>query len=361
MTQRLVYFMGPSGAGKDSLLDWLRAQLPEHFPLRWARRTISRPMGTGGEAHESVTPHEFAVLREAETFALHWEANGLCYGIRHEELSHLMAGGWVLLNGSRAYLPQALERCPQMAAVHITASPEVLRHRLLARGREPADQVEARVQRALAFEVPVGVAGIEVHNNGALDDAGRKLLKALAQLPGWPAADGTLAPPAAPATAGGRFDPQPSPSRCCAADPAMSPVVTIYHNPKCGTSRNTLAMIRNSGVEPEVIEYLKAPPDRATLVALIAATGAPVIDAVRTKEALFTELQLGAPAVTDAQLIDAMLAHPILINRPLVTTPLGTRLCRPSELVLDILPAPQQGAFTKEDGEAVVNAQGQRV
>ena len=136
--------------------------------------------------------------------------------------------------------------------------------------------------------------------------------------------------------------------------------ITIYHNPKCGTSRNTLAMIRNSGAEPLVIEYLKTPPDRATLQALIAATGQSVIDAVRTKEALFTELQLSAPGVTDAQLIDAMLAHPILINRPIVVTPLGTRLCRPSELVLDILPAPQQGAFTKEDGEVVVNAQGQR-
>ena len=141
----------------------------------------------------------------------------------------------------------------------------------------------------------------------------------------------------------------------------MNSNVTIYHNPKCGTSRNTLAMIRNSGIEPEVIEYLKTPPDRATLASLIASTGAPVIDAVRTKEALFTELQLDAPGVTDAQLIDAMLAHPILINRPLVSTPLGTRLCRPSELVFDILPAPQQGAFSKEDGEAVVDAQGQRV
>ena len=137
--------------------------------------------------------------------------------------------------------------------------------------------------------------------------------------------------------------------------------ITIYHNPQCGTSRNTLAMIRNSGVEPEVIEYLQTPPDRATLVALIAATGEPVINAVRTKEAIFSELQLDAPRVTDAQLIDAMLQHPILINRPIVVTPLGTRLCRPSEKVLDILPAPQQGAFTKEDGEVVVNAQGQRV
>ncbi|RZJ15210.1 MAG: phosphonate metabolism protein/1,5-bisphosphokinase (PRPP-forming) PhnN [Acidovorax sp.] len=195
MTQRLVYFMGPSGAGKDSLLDWLRAQLPGHLPLRWARRTISRPMDPGGEAHESVTPPEFTALREAAAFALHWEANGLCYGIRHEELSPQMAGGWVLLNGSRAYLPQALERFPQMNAVHITASPEVLRRRLLARGRESADQVEARVQRALAFQVPAGVAGIAVHNNGALDDAGRELLKALSQLPGWPDGNGTLAPP----------------------------------------------------------------------------------------------------------------------------------------------------------------------
>ena len=139
------------------------------------------------------------------------------------------------------------------------------------------------------------------------------------------------------------------------------PHVTIYHNPKCGTSRNTLAMIRNSGIEPEVIEYLKTPPDRATLQALIAAMGQPVIDTVRAKEAVFTELQLGAPGVTDEQLIDAMLAHPILINRPIVVTPLGTRLCRPSEVVLDLLPAPQQGAFTKEDGEVVVNAEGKRV
>ena len=136
--------------------------------------------------------------------------------------------------------------------------------------------------------------------------------------------------------------------------------ITIYHNPKCGTSRNTLAMIRNSGVEPEVIEYLKTPPDRATLVALIDDMGEPVINAVRSKEALFTELQLDAPGVSDAQLIDAMLQHPILINRPIVVTPLGTRLCRPSEKVLDILPARQRGAFTKEDGEGVVNEKGER-
>ena len=134
--------------------------------------------------------------------------------------------------------------------------------------------------------------------------------------------------------------------------------ITIYHNPRCGTSRNTLAMIRNSGVEPEVIEYLKTPPSRETLLALVAATGQPVWELVRSKEVLFAELGLGAPGVTDAQLIDAMLQHPILINRPIVVTPLGTRLCRPSEQVLGILPQPQQGTFTKEDGEVVVNTIG---
>lgn len=139
----------------------------------------------------------------------------------------------------------------------------------------------------------------------------------------------------------------------------MSPI-TIYHNPRCGTSRNTLAMIRNCGVEPEVIEYLQTPPRRDTLRALVAATGQPVRELVRSKEALFTELGLDAPGVTDAQLIDAMLQHPVLINRPIVVTPLGTRLCRPSEQVLDILPQPQKGAFTKEDGEVVITASGPR-
>ena len=137
--------------------------------------------------------------------------------------------------------------------------------------------------------------------------------------------------------------------------------ITIYHNPSCGTSRNTLALIRNSGAEPEVIEYLKTPPTRELLLVLMRASGLPVIDVVRTKEKVFAELQLDQNGVTDGQLVDAMLAHPILINRPIVVTPLGTRLCRPSELVLDILPQPQLGAFTKEDGEAVINDQGQRV
>ena len=137
--------------------------------------------------------------------------------------------------------------------------------------------------------------------------------------------------------------------------------ITIYHNPQCGTSRNTLALIRNSGAEPEVIEYLKHPPGRQTLQQLIGDMSVPVRDVIRQKGTPYAELGLDNLALTDDQLLDAMLAHPILINRPIVVTPLGTRLCRPSEAVLDILPAPQQGAFTKEDGERVINEKGERV
>ena len=137
--------------------------------------------------------------------------------------------------------------------------------------------------------------------------------------------------------------------------------ITIYHNPSCGTSRNTLAMIRNSGAEPEVIEYLKTPPTKERLAALVAAMGMPVRDLLRRKGTPYDELGLDDPKWTDEQLLELMVQHPILINRPIVVTPLGTRLCRPSELVLDILPSPQQGAFTKEDGEAVIDAQGHRV
>lgn len=137
--------------------------------------------------------------------------------------------------------------------------------------------------------------------------------------------------------------------------------VTIYHNPDCGTSRNTLALIRNAGIEPIVIEYLNEPPDRATLAGLIAASGLKVRAAIRQKGTPYTELGLDAPTTTDDELLDAMLAHPVLINRPFVATALGVRLCRPSELVLDILSEPQLGAFTKEDGESVIGADGKRV
>lgn len=136
--------------------------------------------------------------------------------------------------------------------------------------------------------------------------------------------------------------------------------VTIYHNPACGTSRNTLAMIRNAGIEPTVIEYLKTPPDRATLQALITAMGVPVREVIRDKGTPYAELGLNDPKWSDEQLIGFMLEHPILINRPIVVTERGTRLCRPSEAVLDLLPA-QRSAFTKEDGEVVIDAGGRRV
>ena len=136
--------------------------------------------------------------------------------------------------------------------------------------------------------------------------------------------------------------------------------VVIYHNPDCGTSRNTLAMIRNAGIEPHVVEYLKTPPARALLKQLLARAGLSVRDALREKGTPYAELGLGDPGLSDDQLLDAIAAHPILLNRPLVVSPKGVRLCRPSEAVLELLPA-QQGEFVKEDGEPVVDAQGRRV
>jgi len=141
------------------------------------------------------------------------------------------------------------------------------------------------------------------------------------------------------------------------------PVITIviYHNPACGTSRNALAMIRNAGIEPHVVEYLKTPPARALLVELIDRAGMTPRDLLREKGTPFAELGLGDLSLSDDALVDAMMAHPILINRPLVVSPLGVKLCRPSEAVLDLLPVAQRGAFAKEDGEQVVDAAGQRV
>ena len=142
---------------------------------------------------------------------------------------------------------------------------------------------------------------------------------------------------------------------------SSDPTITIFHNPQCGTSRNVLALIRNSGAEPVVVEYLKTPPTRATLVSLMADLGMPVREVLRQKGTPYDELGLGDASLSNDALVDAIVAHPILMNRPIVVTPLGTRLCRPSELVLDILPGPQRGALAKEDGEQVVNAQGERV
>jgi arsenate reductase len=137
--------------------------------------------------------------------------------------------------------------------------------------------------------------------------------------------------------------------------------IVIYHNPECGTSRNTLAMIRNAGIEPHVVEYLKTPPARALLVELIGRAGMTPRELLREKGTPYAELGLGDTSLSNDALVDAMMAHPILINRPLVVSPLGVKLCRPSEAVLDLLPSGQLAAFAKEDGEQVVDASGQRV
>jgi arsenate reductase len=141
----------------------------------------------------------------------------------------------------------------------------------------------------------------------------------------------------------------------------MAVDIVIYHNPDCGTSRNTLGLIRNAGIEPHVIEYLKTPPSRELLVELVKRAGMSPRELLREKGTPYAELGLGDPSLSDEALFDAMMAHPLLINRPLVVSPLGVKLCRPSEAVLDLLPAPQQGAFAKEDGALVVDAAGERV
>ena len=137
--------------------------------------------------------------------------------------------------------------------------------------------------------------------------------------------------------------------------------ITIYHNPQCGTSRNVLALIRNTGAEPIIIDYLVTPPTREKLTELLTQMAIPARDLLRQKGALYDELKLNDLSLNESALIDAMLAHPILMNRPIVQTALGTRLCRPSEAVIDILPLPQQAKFTKEDGEPVINEQGERI
>ncbi|TCP99576.1 arsenate reductase [Sphingomonas sp. PP-F2F-A104-K0414] len=141
----------------------------------------------------------------------------------------------------------------------------------------------------------------------------------------------------------------------------MAVDIVIYHNSECGTSRNTLAMIRNAGIEPHVIEYLKTPPSRALLIELVDRAGITPRDLLREKGTPYAELGLGDTTLSDAALVDAMMAHPVLINRPLVVSSLGVKLCRPSEAVLDLLPEPQQGAFAKEDGEKIVDSSGQRI
>lgn len=186
MNHRLIYVCGPSGAGKDTLLQWLRQHLPAGLPLHWARRTITRPAVADAEDYEGLSTDAFAALSDQGAFGLQWEANRLRYGIRQAELAPLAAGDWVVVNGSRAHLPQAAAQYPGLVAVHLTASPDTLRQRLLARGRETPEVVEERVRRAVAFTPPAGSTTIEVRNDSTVDAAGQTLLAGLRALPGWP-------------------------------------------------------------------------------------------------------------------------------------------------------------------------------
>ena len=187
MNGRLIYVVGPSGAGKDSLLAWVREQLPASAPLHWAGRVITRPADAGGEAHECLDADSFERVLQAQGFAMHWQANGLRYGIRREELAHLahqVQGRWVLLNGSRAYLPEAARLYPGMTVIHITADAKVLRQRLVKRGRESVQEIERRIERAVDLQVPEGSALHEVRNNDQLEAAGRQLMTLIEAITG---------------------------------------------------------------------------------------------------------------------------------------------------------------------------------
>jgi ribose 1,5-bisphosphokinase len=186
MSAQLVYVIGPSGAGKDSLLAWLREHMRASAPIHWARRSITRPENAGGESHESLSEIEFRQVLQERGFALHWAANGLHYGIRHKELAPLRNKNWVMLNGSRAHLEQAVRQYPGMTVLHITASPEILRSRLISRGRETADAIEARIHRAVNMQWPADCHLIEVSNNESLQTAGEQLLHKLRNLGDWP-------------------------------------------------------------------------------------------------------------------------------------------------------------------------------
>lgn len=181
MNHRLVYTIGPSGAGKDSLLGWLRAHLSADAPVAFAQRTVTRAADAGGEAHEACSEAQFLQWRDAGLFALHWQANGLHYGVRHTALAPLAQGHCVFVNGSREYLPEAQRQRPRLTVLYITTTPETLRQRLLARGREDGPEMAVRLARALAWQLPAGHGGIEVVNDGSLDDAGQRVLLALGQ------------------------------------------------------------------------------------------------------------------------------------------------------------------------------------
>jgi ribose 1,5-bisphosphokinase len=186
MSGRLLYVMGPSGAGKDSLMGWLKERLSSQPAVYWAQRTIDRPRSANDALHEALTSLEFFDQQTQGCFALYWHANGHQYGIRKTELHALHTGAWVVVNGSREYLPALLQNYPDAMALHITAPTQTLRQRLLARGRESFNDVEARLQRAVEFTVPPNAQTLEFVNNGLLEDCGLALVHALQKLPGFP-------------------------------------------------------------------------------------------------------------------------------------------------------------------------------
>ncbi|MGB3067243.1 MAG: phosphonate metabolism protein/1,5-bisphosphokinase (PRPP-forming) PhnN [Ottowia sp.] len=177
MNHRLVYVIGPSGAGKDSVLGKLREAWPAHDPAHWATRTITRPADAGGEQHEAVNAHTFHQLCQTQAFAMHWTANGLSYGVRHEELKQLSAGQWVFVNGSRAYLTDFLQQWPQATVVQISASIEVLAKRLAARGRETQEAIALRLSRAVPLQLAPDA--VSIVNDGDLNDAANALRESL--------------------------------------------------------------------------------------------------------------------------------------------------------------------------------------
>lgn len=176
---RLIYTVGPSGAGKDSLLAWLQSNMPARFNLQVARRCITRAVQADGESHESVDVEAFRLLRESNAFALQWSANGLHYGVRREELLPMQRDQWVIVNGSRAYLAEAQSKFPELRVLHISASKATLRQRLQARGRETPDAIESRIERPVSLSVSPQTSFIEICNNGRVDAAGRRLIDSL--------------------------------------------------------------------------------------------------------------------------------------------------------------------------------------
>ena len=182
MTHRLIYVIGPSGAGKDTLLSRARSLLSTFSNIHWAKRTITRPPDGVSESHESVSTAEFFALLKDGAFALAWQANDLYYGIRCEELAPLEQNHWVILNGSRQYLHQIAERCPGMTVIHVTASPEILKQRLLERGRESAEMISERLARNITPTVPSGCTLIEIQNNTTIEVASAQLMSALQTL-----------------------------------------------------------------------------------------------------------------------------------------------------------------------------------